>query len=84
MQVPRAAVGEQVRQLPAAGRHADVDEGAWRQVHPRDGAELDPQQEGLRQGEEQPRIGEAVKVHVMISKRKDELARYCTAVYIPT
>ena len=55
LQVPRsvlAIIVEQVRQLPASGRHADVNESARGQVDPGDGAELDLQQEELRQGAE--------------------------------
>ena len=65
LQEPRSvSVIEQVRQLPAAGGHADVGEGARCQVDTGDGAELDPQQEELRQGADIVR--EVVEIqHVM-------------------
>ena len=71
LQEPRSVnVIEQVRQLPAAGGHAVVDEGARGQVDPGDGAELDPQQEELRQGADFD-DHEVIEIHVIMQQNCD-------------
>ena len=72
LQEPRSVnVIEQVRQLPAAGGHAVVDEGARGQVDPGDGAELDPQQEELRQGADFNDDHEVIEIHVIMQQNCD-------------
>ena len=73
LQVPRSvlAIIEQVRQLPAGGRHADVDESARGQVDPGDGAELDLQQEELRQGADH---GDREVIEIPVMRRRQNCA----------